>query len=219
MESVALVPVDVGSEPLAGKLERFAQMLALRLPPDAAAREAQYPASGEPVTFAANARKRARLASVRSRVKWLARQEEEVLAVKRERLEERLWAWHESDIGAFYHMVDEIVFDADGMPILGADGEPKTRTVERLKLFSEMPPEQRLLVKSLRYTERGKPNLELYGADDANRELRKLNGLDVQRTAGEANFDRMSDAQIFHELARQASELGVNVTLSIDGGA
>lgn len=218
MDSLAVI--DAGSEPLNGRLERFCQMLSLGFPVDQAARRAEYPEDGNPNTFAANARKRSNKPAVKLRVTWLRRnQDAAILQAKREMLEERLLLWHEVDYGQYFEMGEEFVFDKEGIVVRGADGEPKTRMVERLKPLSQLPREMRLAVKSIRWTERGKPNLELYGADDANRELRKMNGLDKQpdRDDGEG-YERMSDQQLFAELARQANELGINVTLTYEGG-
>lgn len=217
MDSPA-APVDQGSEPLRGRLERFAQLLSLGLHPVAAARDAEYPEADSPPTFAANARKRSNRKSVRSRVAYLLRQEEAVLAEKRHRLESRQWQWHESDIEDFYEDVQVPRHDAEGAILRDADGHPMMRWVKELKPFSAMSREQRMCIESLTFTDSGRPNLKLYSKADANKELRKLNGLDKQRDGDVGNeWSRMSDSELFAELARQANALGISVNLELGG--
>lgn len=157
-------------------------------------------------------------ADIKARIAYLAAQEKAILDAKRKRVEERQWLWHEIDIAEFYEAVDEPAYDRKGDPMLDADGNAVMRKHNRLKPLSDIPPEFRACIESLTYTESGRPILKLYSKADANRELRKLNGLDAQRTLDEGeNISRMSDEELHAELARQAQELGISITLSYDG--
>jgi hypothetical protein len=88
---------------------------------------------------------------------------------------------HETDPAAFWETVVEDAIDKNGEPILGADGKPLTRRYHRLKLFSELEPEHRMLIKSLTYTENGYPNLQVVKKSWANVELRKFLGSTPRR--------------------------------------
>lgn len=215
----ALQKYDPSQELTRPKHERFAQLVALDMPSLQAAREAGYEWNGTPTGNAANARRLAQRRRIRERVKWWrGNQAAEVMAEKRRLLEEQLWLYRGTDIADFYETVEEPIFDRHGNVVADEEGKPLTRAVQRLRPFCELSRDQRRQIKSLTYTEKGRPNLELYSALDANRDLRKLNGLDMQRSDdGEENITRMSDEELHEALARQAAELGINVTLSYDG--
>jgi hypothetical protein len=151
-----------GALPLAhGRREVFARLRSRGFSPLPAAREAGYP----DIT-PKNAQKMAQDQRIRARVAYLTRQEEEVLAEQRQILLERQWHWHDSDIADFFERAEEPV-TRDGKLVLKQDGTPLMR-----------PREQRLCIESITWTERGKPNLRLYSRAEANKELRKLLGLD-----------------------------------------
>lgn len=101
------------------------------------------------------------------------------MAELRHLVHDRLVLWHEVDIGDYYEKREEPMLDGNGEVVRNDDGALVMRTVQRLKDFSDLTPEQRRAIKSLTYTEKGRPNLELYSALDANRDLRKLNGFDA----------------------------------------
>lgn len=155
--------------------------------------------------------------AVKARIAYLAAQDREVLAAKRRRLEERHWLWHEVDIGQFYEIVDEPWIDGKGNVVIDQDGNPVMRKRERLRPLSELPLELRMCVESLTWTDSGKPNLKLYRKDDANRELRKINGIDAAPSIADGeDHARMSDKELFAELAKQASDLGVNLKMTFE---
>ena len=52
---------------------------------------------------------------------------------------------------------------------------------------------------------------------EANKELRKMLGLD-KPVPRQSEFERMSDADLINELAKQANELGVQIDLSYKFG-
>jgi hypothetical protein len=200
--------------------ERFALLVAAGVPVLPAARHAGYDWNGTPEGNAANARRLAQRRKIKARVEWWrGNRDAQVLAELRRLVESRLLLWHETDIGDYFETREEPIFDRQGNAVCDAGGNVMTRPVQRLKSFEDMTPEQRKAIKSLTYTDSGKPNLELYSAENANKELRKLNGLDMQRLADEEeNLSRMSDEELHEALGRQAAELGINVTLSYEGG-
>jgi hypothetical protein len=162
-----------GALPLAhGRREVFARLRSRGFSPLPAAREAGYP----DIT-PKNAQKMAQDQRIRARVAYLTRQEEEVLAEQRQILLERQWHWHDSDIADFFERAEEPV-TRDGKLVLKQDGTPLMRQVKRLKPLESLTREQRLCIESITWTERGKPNLRLYSRAEANKELRKLLGLD-----------------------------------------
>jgi hypothetical protein len=61
-----------------------------------------------------NATRLERRQDVRDRIAFLVRQEEEVLAEKRKRIEETLWAIHEANIGDFLETVEVVKVNKDG---------------------------------------------------------------------------------------------------------
>jgi hypothetical protein len=67
---------------------------------------------------------------------------------------------------------------------------------QRIKLFSELTPEQRLCIHSLTYTEKGKPNLKLYDKQDASKALRQLLGLDAPTKIAPTNAKGDGPAQM-----------------------
>jgi len=72
-----------------------------------------------------NATRLERRQDVRDRIAFLVRQEEEVLAEKRKRIEETLWAIHEGDIGDYFEAVKR---DHTGQPERTDEGGLLTET-------------------------------------------------------------------------------------------
>jgi hypothetical protein len=189
-----------GAEPLRDKEERFAQLYALGLPALEAAQKAGWRWNGSPQGNAGNARKIAHRPSVRARVAYLrANRDKEAMAELRHIVHDRLMLWHEVDIAEFYETrEEEVMFEGEAVMVLDDEGRPVrplTRLVQRLKNFADMTIEQRKAIKGLKWTETGRPNLELYSALDANRDLRKMNGFDAP-TQVEDKVSISSDAAL-----------------------
>lgn len=241
--SAALTDADAASEtPPAGSvpLNNFAHEL-----------YARERALAQPITHAAEraglgkrsgaGSKIEALPEVQERIAWLAREDDEILREKRRRIEERQWLIHDADIAQFYTVeeVPELTpeLGEDGKPKLDANGKPilvpaldkKNKPVvhkrQRPRVFEDLPPEHRLCVKSLTYTEKGKPNLVLYDKGDASKALRQMLGLDAPtkiaptnvKGNGPAEYEirDMSAAELarrmswlIEEAASQASESG-----------
>jgi hypothetical protein len=211
--------LTTGAEPLQERHERFAQLVSVGVPVLPAAYRAGYNWNGTPEGNAANARRLAQRRKIKNRISYFrSNRDAAVLAELRSLVEHRLTLWHETDIGDYFETREEPIFDKQGNAVCDPDGHVMTRCVERMKPFSELTVEQRKAIKSLTWTDSGRPNLEFYSAENANKELRKLNGLDMQRASDEEeNFSRMSDEELHQALGRQAAELGINVTLSYEG--
>lgn len=166
--------------PLKPRDEKFAQLYALGVPALSAARAAGFTWKGSPHGNAANARRLAQRKRIKARIAELRRKrDDDAMAELHHLVHDRLVLWHENDVGDYYERREEPMLDGNGEVIRDKEGNPMMRSVQRVKDFCDMTPAQRKGVKSLTYTERGRPNLELYSALDANRDLRKMNGLDA----------------------------------------
>ena len=131
-----------------------------------------------------------------------------------------MWEIHEANYADFWTTREIDIRDEEGEVALDDAGNPRRRAVQDIRMFGELTVEHQRLIESLKYTEKGRPILSTYSKLEANKELRKLLGVNVaDEERGQNEFDRMSDRELFTELARQAQELGVSVTLSYDGTA
>ena len=224
---ISLSPIGtLGARPLRNpRHERFARARSLLVPKSEAYRrafdlvEAQLDAN-QAHAVRGNASKLERKQQIADRITWLCRQDEEVLAEKRRRLEEFLWLVHESDPGELWEIAEREKTDAEGDAVLSEAGDPVMVRYQRLKFMVDLPEDVRRTVESIKYTESGRPQVSTYSKMQANQELRKLLGIGATRDDfGNSEFDRMSDDQLFSELERLANELGVPVTLRIGAGA
>lgn len=109
--------------------------------------------------------------AVQERLAWLCRYEPDVAFERKRYAEERLALIHDQDIAEFYEVVHE--------PVYGKNGIVGHRMVQRPKFFRDLTIEQRRCIESYSVTDSGKTNLKLHDALAANREYRKLHGLDL----------------------------------------
>ena len=116
-----------------------------------------------------NATRLERRQDVRDRIAYLVRQEEEVLAKKRKRIEERLWAIHEADIGDFFERYDKEVTDKNGKK-----GAVLRQACERPKLLADLSPETAKLIEDVSVDSRGRLIPKLYSKLQVNKELRNM---------------------------------------------
>ena len=205
-----------GAKPLANVMhERYARLRSLLRPKADAYRQAfEIDPDGDYDHHAArgNASKVERRDDVQARIAFLTRQPEEVLAAKRQRLEEMLWLIHEANVADMWEMVEVPKLDKQGKEILGEDGEPLMKWVQRPKKIGEMPEDVQRAVEAITINEAGFVIPKPYSKLQANMELRKLLGIgSIAREDGEL---RLSDAELVAELARQARELGIEIDLS-----
>jgi hypothetical protein len=154
--------------------------------------------------------------AVAARIAWLARDEEENVRRKRQRLEQFLWEGLCADRADFYETREILITDRHGNAVLKQNGEPYTKSVTQLKPLEKLTDEQRMLIESITYTESGKPNLKLVSKEYCHRELRKMIGGDAQPGQLGNDFSHYSDAELLAELGRLANELGMETTLTIE---
>ncbi len=185
VNGIPAVP-DRGSVPLPNpRHELYSRNRAAGLSPTESCRRIGVdPDNGAPTKFE---KRRA----VQQRMAWLCRHEPEVAHERKRYAEERLTLVHDHDIGEFYEVAEE--------PVFGKTGIVGHRTVQRPKFFSDMTREQRLCVKAYSVTDSGKPNLELHSMIDANRDYRKLHGLDMPVKTAPTNPAGDGPAEHRHE--------------------
>ena len=110
-----VVPLP-GSRPLSNtRHEHFCRLRSLLCPKGQALREAGMRAVKNHDAVS-NATRLERRQDVRDRIAFLVRQEEEVLAEKRKRIEETLWAIHEANIADLFETYSTIKRDHTGQP-------------------------------------------------------------------------------------------------------
>jgi hypothetical protein len=143
---------------------------------------------------------------VADRIAYLSRQDEEAL-------------WHqlEADIGNLFETIEVPNLPRDGKPVLDKDGHPVTQKRQVVRDLQQVPPELRHAIESISHDAKGNTTVKLANKLQANAELRKMLGLD-KPAPQQSEFDRMSDADLINELAKQAYELGVKIDLSYKFG-
>jgi len=137
-----------------------------------------------------------------------------LIAEKRQRIEETLWAIHEADIGDFFETVEVAKSDKDGKA--GTDDAGKTLTVrkQRPRLLSDLPPDLRKAIEHIQVDARGNAVPQLYSKLQANAELRKMLNIGGQKERPGTDVSRLSDAELISQLADQAKQLGIRAGLS-----
>jgi hypothetical protein len=116
------------------------------------------------------------------------------------------------DLSRIHEYIGKVeVRNKKGEVVLGANGQPKTKKVMRMKDLAQLTPEQQQHIESITVNEAGIPSLKLYSASWANSELRKFHELGEDTTNP---VQRMSDAELITQLANQAKELGIEIDLS-----
>ncbi len=154
--------------------------------------------------------------SVAARIAWLSRQDEEALREKRTRLEEFLWAGLYVDRADFYETAEIPITDRNGKTVLKRNGEPYTKIVTQPKPVEKLTTQQCQLIEAITYPESGKPILKLVSKEYCHKELRKMIGGDAQPGQLGNDFSQFTDAELFAELGRLATELGIKMTLVIE---
>ena len=214
---VRVADVLPGSRPLSnGKREKYCRLRALMMPRVSAYKECGWKVANN-VVAGVNA---ARLESNREivdRIAYLSRQDEDLIKAKRHRLEESLWHQIEADIGHLFETVEVPNLTRDGKPVMDKEGQAVTYKRQVVRDLQQVPPELRHAVESITVDAKGHVTAKLVSKIEANKELRKMLGLD-KPAPQQSEFDRMSDADLINELAKQANELGVQIDLSYKFG-
>jgi len=159
-----------------------------------------------------NATRLERRQDVRDRIAFLVRQEEVVLAEKRKRIEETLWAIHEANIGDLWETYEATKVGKDGKAETDEAGNILTVKKERPRLISELSPDIAKLIEDVTADSKGRLIPRLYSKLQASKELRAM--LNIGRPERESDISRLSDAELIQQLADQAKELGIEIDLN-----
>jgi hypothetical protein len=178
------------------KYERYCRLRASAQPRIPAYREAGWETSDNDDAYS-NACRLERRPGVRERIEYLSHQDEELIAEKRRRIEERLWSMHEAAIGDYLE-----TFEIDG------------KTIERPNRISELPREVQQNIEKIVIDGRGRAVPQLYSKLAASQELRKMLNIGVQKDRPETDVSRLSDAELISQLAEQAKQLGIHIDLN-----
>jgi len=211
----ALSIISEGSKPLKNNLhERYARLRAAAQPRLIAFRKAGYIAKNDHVADA-NSFRLERKRGVRERIEYLTRQAEELIAQKRQNIEEQLWAVLDADIGDYFEAYQAIERDHNGRPIPVNPDDPNaalsTERRVRPKLLTDLPPEVRKQIEEVRVDSRGRLIRKLYSKVQANKELRAMLNLGTKSDASDVS--KLSDQELISTLAQQAKELGIDIKL------
>ena len=197
--------------------ERYARLRAAAQPRLIAFRKAGYIAKNDHVADA-NSFRLERKRGVRERIEYLTRQAEELIAQKRQNIEEQLWAVLGADIGDYFEAYETVKRDHTGQPeretIQTKTGEISAlSTVRRVrpKLLVDLPPAVRKQIEEVRVDSRGRLIPRLYSKMAASKELRNMLNLNAKSDA--ADVTKLSDEELITTLAAQARGLGVDIKL------
>ena len=177
------------------KYEKYCRLRALAQPRIAAYREAGWETMDDDAAYS-NACRLERRPEIQGRIRYLTRQEEELVVEKRQRIEEALWNIHEAAIGDYLETVE-------------VDG----KTIERPKCISDLPREIQQNIEKITIDGRGRAVPQLYSKLAASQELLKM--LNIGRVDDDrASLARLSDAELVAQLSDQAKQLGVEINLN-----
>lgn len=186
-------PEIVGSRALRhAAYERFAQAIATLKPPVVAYREAGL--GGQDYhADRGNAARMLRRRDVQNRVEFFSRQHEQIIGLKQRHLERLQWMVITANLADYYKTEEG-------------------RREPQLRPFCELTEDQQLMIESLKFTEKGKPVLQLYSKAQAHTNLCKMLNIGARSDDDDdREFSRLDDASLFAEIAREAKELGVDV--------
>ena len=206
--------VSPGSRALKNtKYERYCRLRASAQPRIPAYREAGWETSDDAAAYS-NACRLERRPGVRERIEYLSHQEEELIAEKRQRIEETLWSIHEADIGEFFETYEIAKTDKNGNIETNENGKMVTIEKERPRRLSNIPAEMRRNIEKVVIDSRGNAVPQLYSKLAASQELRKMLNIGGQKERPETDVSRLSDAELIQQLADQAKELGIEINLN-----
>jgi hypothetical protein len=195
------------------KYEKYCRLRASAQPRTPAYREAGWETSDDDDAYS-NACRLERRPGIKDRIEYLSKQQEELIAEKRQRIEERLWAIHEADIGDFFETVEVAKGDKDGKLETDETGKMLTVKKQRPRLLSDLPPELRKTIEHVQLDARGNVVPQLYSKLQANQELRKMLNIGRQKERDTNDLSKLSDAELIQQLADQAKELGIHIDLN-----
>jgi hypothetical protein len=148
------------------------------------------------------------------RITYLTSQAEELIADKRQRIEEQLWDVLDADVGDLFETFEVATSDKDGKAETDEAGKMLTVKKQRPKLLSDLSPDLRKATEHVQVDARGNFVPQLYSKLQANAELRKMLNIGGQKDRQETDVSRLSDAELIQQLADQAKELGIEIDLN-----
>jgi hypothetical protein len=200
------------------KYERYCRLRASAQPRIPAYREVGWETSDVDDAYS-NACRLERRSEIRDRIAYLTRQAEELIAEKRQRIKERLWAIHEANIQDFFTTENDLdPTEASSNPAEKTNNpdqqkvavSPRARVVPRP--LTELAPETAKLIEDVTVDRRGRLIPRLYSKMAASKELRSM--LNLSARADAADVTRLSDQELLQTLAQQARELGIEIDLN-----
>jgi hypothetical protein len=117
------------------KYEKYCRLRASAQPRLPAYREAGWETSDDENAYS-NACRLERRAGVRQRIEYLSRQDEELIAEKRRRIEETLWAIHEANIQDLFEVAERAKTNKDGNIETDENGRTLTVREDRPRLIN-----------------------------------------------------------------------------------
>ena len=209
----ALVPFDPASPLSDPRYEKYARLRSVLRPRGDAYRQAGFQSESDHAAQGNAAKLEREVPAVEQRIAYLCRQDEQVLAAKRQRIEELLWSMHEFNYAELWKVIEVEKRDKKGDVVKDSDGNPVKVVRQVPKLFTELSEDMQRMIESCNIDEHGRVVPKAYSKMQANQELRKLLGIGVAARE-DGDVSRMSDAELIAELARQAKDLGIEIDLN-----
>jgi hypothetical protein len=156
------------------KYEKYCRLRASAQPRIPAYREAGWETSDDDDAYS-NACRLERRPGVRERIEYLSHQEEELIAEKRRRIEETLWAIHEANIQDLFETYETAKTNKNGKIQTDEKGQMRLERKERPRLISDLAPEVAQLIEDVTVDSRG-------------RAIPKLHRKRLKRVAGDAQY-------------------------------
>jgi hypothetical protein len=159
------------------KLEKYCRLRASLQPRAQAYREAGWNTRSDDGAYS-HACRLERRPGVKDRIAYLSRQAEEMIALKRERIEAQLWAIADGNIADYFETYQAIERDHNGRPVpINPDDPNSALSLEkrvRPKLLTTLPPDLAKLIEEVRVDNHGRLIPKLYSKERANKELRNM---------------------------------------------
>jgi hypothetical protein len=202
------------------KYEKYCRLRASAQPRIPAYRESGWETSDNDDAYS-NACRLERRREIKDRIAYLTRQAEELIAEKRQRIEEQLWAICGGNIqDSFTTEVDLNPTETSNNPaeIPNNPDQQKVAVSRRVRVvprpLTELDPETAKLIEDVTVDSKGRLIPKLYSKTWANAELRKMLNIGGQKEREQADLSRLSDAELIQRLAAQAKELGIEIDLN-----
>jgi hypothetical protein len=122
-----------------------------------------------------------------------------LVAAKRRRIEEQLWAIHEANIQDFFEVYETAKTSRDGQLETDADDKMLTVRKERPRLISELSPDIAKLIEDVTVDSKGRSIPKLYSKLQASKELRAML---IGRPEQATDVSRLSDAELIQHRRR-----------------